>query len=58
MTGQADADEYGKLTPRESCPKCSGSVVVESEEPLEEYCIEPGCDYYRAKGGRTGVIRE
>jgi hypothetical protein len=31
--------------------------MVESEDPLEEYGIEPGCDYYRAEAGDR-VIRE
>lgn len=35
---------------RERCPDCSSLLVVESEYPLEIYCIEPGCDYYRADG--------
>lgn len=45
------------LDPRERCPKCDSPLVTESEDPLEEYCISPGCDYYRAAGG-DGVIRE
>lgn len=46
------------LKPRERCPKCGELLVTESEEPLEEYCINQPCDYYRAAGGRNGVIRE
>jgi len=45
------------LEPRECCPKCGGSVEVESADPLEEYCINHPCDYYRAEG-LDGVIRE
>lgn len=45
------------LQPREHCPKCGESLVVESETPLEEFCINVPCDYYRAAGG-DGVIRE
>lgn len=52
-----DASESDELTPQEACPYCGGAVMVESEEPLEEYGIEPGCDYYRAEGA-GGVIRE
>jgi len=43
--------------PRERCPTCGGAVMVASEDPLEEYGIEPGCDYYRAAVGNA-VIRE
>jgi len=31
--------------------------MVASEDLLEEYCIKPGCDYYRAAVGNA-VIRE
>lgn len=43
------------LSPRDYCPKCTGPVMTESEDPLEEYCLE--CGYYRAEGA-NGVIRE
>ena len=46
------------LEPRDRCPKCSGAVMVVSEDPLEEHCLNHPCDYYRAAGGRDGVIRE
>lgn len=45
------------LEPREQCPKCGANVVTESKDPLEEYCIDFNCDYYRA-AGCGGVIRE
>jgi len=45
------------LEARERCPKCGESLVHESRDPLEEFCIGFGCDYYRAEGG-NGVIRE
>lgn len=48
-----------QLEPREICPKCGArEIVVESKDPLEEFCINHPCDYYRAAGGRNGVIRE
>ena len=50
--------EEPPLEPREQCPKCGGSVEVESEDPLEEYCIEFNCEYYRAARFGGGVIRE
>lgn len=46
------------LQPRERCPKCGGSILVESTDPLEEYCLNHPCDYYRAEGSEGGVIRE
>lgn len=55
MTNSSTAEE---LQPRERCPNCSSSLVHESKEPLEEYCIEPGCKYYRAEGVDGTVIRE
>lgn len=42
---------------RERCPKCGDLLVVESEDPLEEFCINGPCDYYRADG-LNGVICE
>lgn len=47
----------GDLQPRERCPRCSSLLSHESTDPLEEFCIEPGCDYYRAKGVDGTVIR-
>lgn len=46
-----------ELEPRESCPKCGETIVVENADPLEEHCINMPCDYYRAKSG-NGVVRE
>ena len=46
------------LERRERCPTCSSLLVHESMDSLEEYCIEPGCDYYRAEGIDGRVIRE
>ena len=37
------------VEPRERCPECSSLLVTESVDPLEEYCIEPGCEYHRAE---------
>ena len=44
------AGESNSPEPRERCPNCGELLVVESEEPLEEYCINMPCDYYRAEG--------
>lgn len=53
-----DTSESDELTPREACPDCGGTVEVASADPLEEYGIEPGCDYYRAEVAGGGVVRE
>ena len=45
------------LQPRERCPKCSGPVEQVSDDPLEEFCLNAPCDYYRATTV-NGVIRE
>lgn len=58
LPGGRETDENPELEPRETCPKCGSTLVTESEDPLEEYCINHPCDYYRAAGGRSGVIRE
>jgi len=42
---------------RERCPKCGSLLQHESRDPLEEFCIAPACDYYRAEAGGE-VIRE
>lgn len=47
-----------KIVPRDDCPKCGVTVYVESQDPLEEHCLAPECDYYRAEGGDGDVIRE
>jgi hypothetical protein len=52
-----DASTADNLQPRERCPKCASLVYHASIDPLEEFCFEPGCDYYRADGGDR-VIRE
>lgn len=52
-----EADTAEGLEPRERCPDCSELLVVESEDPLEEYCINPACGYYRAADGNGGVIQ-
>lgn len=49
------AEHADDLEPNDRCPECTGPVVVECEDPLEEYCLE--CDYYRAEGAK-GEIRE
>jgi hypothetical protein len=46
------------LQPRERCPRCSSLLSHESRDPLEEFCIEPACDYYRAEGTDGTVLRE
>ena len=50
--------EPGGLEQRERCPRCSSLLEHADSEHLEEYCIEPGCDYYRAEGAKGEVIRE
>lgn len=58
MTERADY-EGESLQPREVCPKCGArEIVVENADPLEEYCINHPCDYYRAEAAGAGVIRE
>lgn len=37
------------MEPRERCPKCNELLMHESKDPLEEYCINFPCDYYRAE---------
>lgn len=54
MTG-ADGQD---LMPRERCPDCDELLVTESADPLEEYCINPACGYYRAEGADGSPIRE
>lgn len=46
------------LEPRERCPVCGELLVVESEDPLEEYCTNHPCDYYRAELAGGGVREE
>jgi hypothetical protein len=46
------------LEPRERCPYCDSLLDHAGKDPLEEYCIEPACDYYRAEAANGGVIRE
>jgi len=53
MSGNSDS-----LEPREYCQKCGEPLVHESRDPLEEFCINGTCDYYRAKGIDGSVIRE
>ena len=50
--------EPGRLEQRERCPHCSSLLEHADSGYLEEYCIEPGCDYYRAEGAKGEVIRE
>lgn len=38
-----------KMVPRERCPFCASLIMVESKNPLEEFCIEGQCEYYRAE---------
>jgi uncharacterized protein with PIN domain len=47
----------GDLQPQERCPTCGGAVEHVSREPLEEFCSNVPCDYYRAKGMDGEVIR-
>jgi len=35
--------------PRERCPQCSSLVETVSEDPLEEFGLEAGCDYHAAE---------
>jgi hypothetical protein len=51
-------DVQTKIEPRERCPKCDALLMHESTDPLEEYCIDGPCDYYRAEIGDGEVIRE
>lgn len=51
-------DSEKNLQPRDRCPDCGGAVHTESVDPLEEYCLNYPCEYYRAAGGPDGVIRE
>lgn len=37
------------LEPRDRCPDCDSLLEHESIDPLEEFCIEPGCGYYRTE---------
>jgi RNA polymerase subunit RPABC4/transcription elongation factor Spt4 len=46
------------IVPRDSCPKCSGAVQVESQDPLGEHCLALECDYYRAESSDGDVIHE
>ena len=46
------------LERQERCPRCSSLLEHADSEFLEEYCIEPGCDYYRAEGASGEVIRQ
>jgi len=34
---------------RERCPKCNELLDHSDGEFVEEWCIEPACDYYRAE---------
>jgi len=46
-----------KPIPRNRCPDCNSQLMVESKDPLEEYCIDGACQYYRAQT-LGGIIRE
>lgn len=50
--------QIGTPEPRERCPKCDAFLYHESWRPLEEYCINGPCDYYRAEVGDGEVVRE
>jgi len=51
--------EERPFEPVDRCPSCGGSVMVESEDPLEEHCLDvTHCDYYRAEKASGGVILE
>jgi hypothetical protein len=56
--GVLSHEQEPPLEPAEECPVCGGSVEHESVDPLEEYCIEYQCDYYRAAKFGGGVILE
>lgn len=45
------------VEPRERCPNCGDLLEHASRDPLEEYCINPVCGYYRAESGGE-IIRE
>lgn len=47
------------IEPAQSCPKCGArEIMVESADPLEEFCLNHPCDYYRAELAGGGVVRE
>lgn len=51
--------EERPFEPVDRCPSRGGSVMVESEDPLEEHCLDvTHCDYYRAEKASGGVILE
>jgi len=50
--------EEPPFEPVDRCPVCAGAVDVESEDPLEEFCIEFNCEYYRAEVAGGGVTIE
>lgn len=43
------SESQTKIESRERCPKCDALLYHESQHPLEEYCIDGPCDYYRAE---------
>lgn len=45
------------LDPRKRCPNCTTLLMHESLDPLEEYCIGPGCNYYRSEMA-NGEVKE
>lgn len=41
--------------PADSCPFCDGPLMVESEDPLEQFCLD--CDFCEYEAGDE-LVRE